>query len=121
MIIDVDKYDGLSGAGLHPRPAPDSWWRGRTAGLLARPPAIGARIDAADRPDGLGHGYDHNWVLRGGGKEVAKAAELFDPTSGIVLQVFTDQPGLQFYSGNFLDGTIHGKQGVVYYGARRFA
>jgi aldose 1-epimerase len=41
-------------------------------------------------------------------------AELFDPRSGIVMQILTDQPGLQFYSGNFLNGTIHGKQGVAY-------
>jgi aldose 1-epimerase len=79
-----------------------------------RPAKIGARIDAKDEQITLGKGYDHNWVLRGAGKGVRKAAEVFDPRSGIVMEVLTDQPGLQFYSGNFLDGSIHGKQGVVY-------
>jgi len=80
-----------------------------------QPARIGARIDATDERMVLGKGYDHNWVLRhhdGGG--VQKAAEVVDARSGIVMQVLTDQPGLQFYSGNFLDGTIHGKQGLVY-------
>jgi hypothetical protein len=71
---------------------------------------IGARIDAKDEQLDLGKGYDHNWVLRGYTKKVRKVAELYDPTSGIVMQILTDQPGLQFYSGNFLNGTIHGKQ-----------
>ena len=53
-------------------------------------------------------------MLRDPGKGVRRAAELYDPQSGIVMDVLTDQPGLQFYSGNFLDGTIHGKHGVAY-------
>ena len=75
---------------------------------------IGARIEAKDEQLGFGKGYDHNWVLSGYTKKVRKSAEVYDPTSGIVMQVLTDQPGLQFYSGNFLNGTIHGKQGVAY-------
>jgi aldose 1-epimerase len=75
---------------------------------------IGARIDAKDEQLGFGRGYDHNWVLSTPAKKVRKVAELYDPTSGIVMQVLTDQPGLQFYSGNFLNGTIHGKNGVAY-------
>ncbi len=77
------------------------------------PTRIGARIDAADEQLAFAKGYDHNWVLDGHGK-LRKAAEVFDARSGIVMQVLTDQPGLQFYSGNFLDGTIHGKHGIVY-------
>ena len=79
-----------------------------------KPTKIGARIDAKDEQLGFGRGYDHNWVLSTPSKKVRKVAELSDPTSGIVMQILTDQPGLQFYSGNFLNGTIHGKNGVAY-------
>jgi aldose 1-epimerase len=79
-----------------------------------QPTKIGARIDANDEQLVLGKGYDHNWVLRHQGNGVHQAAELFDARSGIVMRVLTDQPGLQFYSGNFLDGTIRGKEGLVY-------
>lgn len=73
--------------------------------------AVGARINADDTQIRLGHGYDHNWVLDSGGGRLAEAAELYDPGSGRVLKVLTDQPGIQFYSGNFLDGSIKGKGG----------
>src|SRR5271169_3901524 len=73
--------------------------------------AIGARINTNDEQLHLGRGYDHNWVLDSGGGKLAEAAELYDPESGRVLKVLTDQPGIQFYSGNFLDGTIKGKGG----------
>jgi aldose 1-epimerase len=78
-----------------------------------RATAVGERIDAADDQLRKANGYDHNFVLDSGGK-FALAAELYDPTSGRVLQVLTDQPGIQFYSGNFLDGTITGKDGKAY-------
>lgn len=74
--------------------------------------AVGARINADDAQIRLGHGYDHNWVLDGKGGKLAEAAEVYDPSSGRVLKVLTDQPGIQFYSGNFLDGSIKGKGGV---------
>lgn len=74
---------------------------------------IGSRIDEKDEQLIRAKGYDDNWVLDNGGK-FAQAAELYDPSSGRVLQVWTDQPGIQFYSGNFLDGTIKGKAGNVY-------
>jgi aldose 1-epimerase len=73
--------------------------------------AVGARIAANDEQLHLGHGYDHNWVLDSGGGKLTEAAELSDPSSGRVLKVLTDQPGIQFYSGNFLDGSIKGKGG----------
>lgn len=73
--------------------------------------AIGARINADDEQVHLGHGYDHNWVLDSKGGILAEAAELYDPASGRVLKVLTDQPGIQFYSGNFLNGSIKGKGG----------
>ena len=76
-----------------------------------KPTAVGARINADDEQLHLGHGYDHNWVLDSGGEKMAEAAEVYDPSSGRVLKVLTDQPGIQFYSGNFLDGSIKGKGG----------
>ncbi len=72
---------------------------------------VGARIDADDEQLHRGHGYDHNWVLDSSGGKLTEAAEVYDPTSGRVLKVLTDQPGIQFYSGNFLDGSIKGKGG----------
>jgi aldose 1-epimerase len=71
--------------------------------------AIGARISADNEQLHLAHGYDHNWVLDSGGGKLVVAAEVYDPTSGRVLKVLTDQPGIQFYSGNFLDGSIKGR------------
>lgn len=79
-----------------------------------QPTVIGQRINADHEQLRLGRGYDHNWVLESGGGKLAEAAELYDAGSGRVLQVFTSEPGLQFYSGNFLDGTIAGKEGKVY-------
>jgi aldose 1-epimerase len=73
--------------------------------------AVGARINADDEQLHLGHGYDHNWVLDSDGKKLAEAAEVYDPASGRVLKVLTDQPGIQIYTGNFLDGSIKGKGG----------
>jgi aldose 1-epimerase len=79
-----------------------------------KPTAVGARIDSKDEQLRLGHGYDHNWVLDSGGVKLAEAAELYDPGSGRVMKVLTDQPGIQFYSGNFLNGSIQGKRGRPY-------
>ncbi len=76
--------------------------------------AIGQPINSDDEQLRFGRGYDHNWVLDSGGGKLAEAAELYDPGSGRVLQVFTTEPGIQLYSGNFLDGTITGKEGKVY-------
>jgi len=79
-----------------------------------KPTTVGARINADNEQLHLGRGYDHNWVLDSGGKKLEEAAELYDPGSGRVLKVLTDQPGIQFYSGNFLDGSIKGKGGKPY-------
>jgi aldose 1-epimerase len=75
---------------------------------------IGAHISDPNEQMGYGHGYDHNWVLRNHNGQVRKAAELYEPASGRLMTVFTDQPGLQFYSGNFLEGTAKGKDGIAY-------
>lgn len=61
-----------------------------------------------------GNGYDHNWVLNTNGDIKQVAARLTSPVSGITLEVYTDEPGIQVYSGNFLDGTVKGKNGIVY-------
>lgn len=61
-----------------------------------------------------GRGYDHNWVLNTKGNDKEVAARLTSPVSGITLEVYTDEPGLQVYTGNFLDGTVTGKKGIVY-------
>jgi aldose 1-epimerase len=74
---------------------------------------IGDRIDSDYDQLKIAGGYDQNWVLDGGGK-MAEAAEVYEPTSGRVMRLSTDQPGVQFYTGNFFDGTIKGKGGVVY-------
>lgn len=79
------------------------------------PTAIGARIDQENEQLKFGRGYDHNWVLEGfPGSGLQPAAEVFEPGSGRVLEVLTTEPGIQFYSGNFLDGTARGKGGTMY-------
>lgn len=75
------------------------------------PRAIGKGIDADNEQIRNGNGYDHNFVLDKGSEN---AATLFDPRSGIMMTVTTDQPGIQIYTGNFLDGTVKGKKGVAY-------
>ncbi len=59
-------------------------------------------------------GYDHNYVVNGGGGRLALVASVYEPKSGRAMEVSSTEPGVQFYSGNFLDGTITGKKGVVY-------
>lgn len=61
-----------------------------------------------------GNGYDHNWVLNTAGDVTKLAAKVISPISGIVLEVYTNEPGIQVYTGNFLDGTVTGKKGIVY-------
>jgi len=75
---------------------------------FTRPAAIGSRIA---RVKG---GYDHNFVLRGQDGKLALAARIVEPRSGRVMTIFTDQPGVQFYTGNFLNGRVRGKGGVAY-------
>lgn len=81
---------------------------------FTKPTAIGARINADDAQLKLGGGYDHNFVLNKNIGGLTQAAEVYDPKTGRVMDVLTTEPGLQFYTGNFLDGTIHGKGGKTY-------
>lgn len=78
------------------------------------PHSIGERVNAEDEQIGFGGGYDHNWVLDHPSGELAPAATIYEPTSGRVMEVLTTEPGLQFYCGNFLDGTLTGKSGKPY-------
>lgn len=79
------------------------------------PQRIGDRIDAPHEQLAFGAGYDHNWVLDPNpGTGPRLAAEVREPTTGRTLEVWTQEPGVQFYAGNFLDGTITGKSGRAY-------
>jgi aldose 1-epimerase len=85
-----------------------------TALDFRQPTPIGARIATDDEQLLRGGGYDHNFVLRPGNDALARAARVREPESGRTLEVWTTEPGIQFYSGNFLDGSIVGKHGVTY-------
>ena len=78
------------------------------------PHAIGERIRENNVQLMRGQGYDHNWVLNRHGSGLEPAARLSDPDSGRVLTMSTKEPGIQFYSGNFLDGTLYGTSGRAY-------
>ncbi len=79
------------------------------------PKAVGQDITNVDFIQvKYGNGYDHNWVLNTDGDVKQLAAKLTSPESGISLEVYTDEPGIQVYTGNFLDGTVKGKKGIVY-------
>ena len=82
---------------------------------FSTPKLIGQDIDQrAEEQIVFGNGYDHNWVLDPRNDINTVAARLYCPATGICLSVLTDEPGIQVYSGNFLDGTVTGKKGVVY-------
>ncbi len=87
-----------------------------TAFDFRKPAAVGARIrDGRDPQMVVGRGYDHNYVLNGkAGGALRLAARLSDPKSGRVLEILSAEPGIQFYAGNFIDGTWTGKSGKIY-------
>jgi aldose 1-epimerase len=112
LFIDADRVTPV-GPGLIPtgelRPVAGTPLDFRT------PTAIGARLGAADGQLALAGGYDHNWVLnRAAGADLGLAARLIGPETGRTLEVLTTEPGLQFYSGNFLDGHLVGRGGEAY-------
>ena len=109
--IDADRYTPVD-AGLIPTGelAPVAG----TPMDFRKPEAIGARINADNEQLKLAGGYDHNWVLNGKIGTLHLAAVVTDPVSGRKLTVETREPGVQFYSGNFLDGTYTGRYGVKY-------
>jgi aldose 1-epimerase len=78
------------------------------------PVKVGSRIDQHDQQLNFGRGYDHNWVIDKPLSQLGRMAKVYEPGSGRVMEVFSTEPGLQFYSGNFLDGTLKGKNGRAY-------
>ena len=78
------------------------------------PKTIATSMNLSDDQVRNGNGYDHNWVLNTDGDLNELAAKLISPISGIALEVYTDEPGIQVYSGNFLDGSLRGKKGIIY-------
>lgn len=81
---------------------------------LRIPVAIGKQINDSFDQLQKGRGYDHNWVLNANGDKNILAAKAYSPTSGIALEVYTNEPGVQFYTGNFMSGKDTGKHGVLY-------
>jgi aldose 1-epimerase len=111
LMIDADTYTPVD-AGLITTGKLDKVEN--TPMDFRKPVKIGAGIDKDFEQLKFGKGYDHNWVLNNYNKQVRKVAELYEPKSGRLMEVSTDQPGIQFYSGNFLDGTAKGKKGILY-------
>ncbi len=111
LMINADKFTPVD-SGLIPTgemlPVAGTPFDFRTA------KAIGKDIDADNQQIKYGPGYDHNFVLNKKWNKLALAAEVYDPSTGRDMEVWTTEPGLQFYSGNFLDGTITGKGGWTY-------
>lgn len=105
MMINADKYtvvdEGLipTGENRNVKGTPMDF---------TTPMTIGSRIAQVEG------GYDHNYVLNSGGGTLTLTAKVQEPTSGRIMEIYTDQPGVQFYTGNFLDGSITGKAGKVY-------
>ncbi|MBW8036126.1 MAG: galactose mutarotase [Planctomycetes bacterium] len=81
---------------------------------FTKPTAIGLRIDDDYEQLKPGGGYDHNWVLNKDGEDMTLAASVYEPTTGRFMEVFTIEPGIQFYACNFLDGSVTGKESRVY-------
>ncbi len=104
VMIDADRYTAIDELAI---PTGELASVKGTPLDFTTPMAVGARIEQAG-------GYDHNYVLNSGGGKLALAAKITDPGSGRVMEVWTTEPGIQFYSGNFLDGTLTGKGGKVY-------
>ena len=111
MMINADRYTPID---------PTSIPLGNLASVkgtpfdFRQPTAIGARIGQTDTQLKNGAGYDHNFVLNKTGNSLSLAARVYAPKTGRVLEVYTTEPGVQFYSGNFLDGTEIGKGGKPY-------
>lgn len=82
---------------------------------FTKPEVVGARInDSTDTQIKYGGGYDHGWVLNGEASSLKKAATVYEPTSGRVMEVSTTEPAVQFYTGNFLNGKVMGREGFPY-------
>jgi aldose 1-epimerase len=111
LMIDADRYTPVDSTLI---PTGELASVDGTPLDFRKPTRIGARIDGTHPQLQPGRGYDHNWVLNRTGGQLQLAARVTEPSSGRVLEVSTTEPGVQFYSGNFLDGTLKGKSGQVY-------
>jgi aldose 1-epimerase len=113
LQINADRYTPVDAALI---PTGELAPVGGTPFDFRAPKAIGQEIRAGDAQLALGKGYDHNWVLNASAAagELVQAAVLHDPHSGRILEVWTGEPGIQFYSGNGLDGSIYGTSGRAY-------
>jgi aldose 1-epimerase len=112
LTIAADTYLPVSPAGI-PLGAPHQV--DATPFDFREPHPVGARMRDVDQQVQIRQGYDHNFCLRGGATSAPRfAARVEDPASGRVLELWTNQPGVQFYSGNFLDGSVTGKYGRVH-------
>ncbi|HEY1788274.1 MAG TPA: aldose epimerase family protein [Verrucomicrobiae bacterium] len=111
VYIDADKYTPVDSTLI---PTGELAPVAGTPFDFRTPTAIGARIGDDNEQLKFGGGYDHNWVVNHPMGQLALDARVTDPANGRVFEIWSTEPGLQFYSGNFLDGTIKGKGGVVY-------
>ena len=105
LMLNADKYTVVD-EGLIPT--------GESRSVKDTPMDFIASMTIGSRIGQVEGGYDHNYVLNSGGGALALAAKVYEPTSGRVMEIHTDQPGVQFYTGNFLDGSVTGKAGKVY-------
>jgi len=105
LTINADKYTVVD-EGLIPT--------GENRNVKGTPMDFTTAMTIGSRIAQVEGGYDHNYVLNSGGGTLALAVKVHEPTSGRIMEIHTDQPGVQFYTGNFLDGSIKGKAGKVY-------
>lgn len=108
LRINADSYTPTDAELI---PTGDVTYVAKTPLDFRTPTPIGERIEEDYEALKMGSGYDHNWVLNKVPKDVTTAAIVYEPSTGIEMAVITDQPGLQFYSGNFMNGTETGKRG----------
>lgn len=111
LMVDADKYTPVDKGLITTGETVDV---ANTPFDFRTPKAIGKDINTNNEQLKFGVGYDHNWVLNKHQEQIFKFATVYEPTSGRFMEVLTDQPGVQFYSGNFLDGNVKGKHGVMY-------
>jgi len=110
LVINADKYLPVDSTLIPLEPAPVS----ETPFDFTSAKSVGKDINADDIQLKNGRGYDHCWILNPSADSLNFAASLYEPSSGRLMEIYTTEPGIQFYSGNFLDGTLTGKNGVKY-------
>lgn len=110
MMINADKFTAINDECI---PTGEIREVTGTPMDFTRPVQVGKGLESTEQQIAYGQGYDHNWILNVSGKLPEKAVEVIDYNSGRALEVYTTKPGVQFYSGNFLDGS-RGKGGAVY-------